>query len=278
MIPRRRQCELLDLPRSSYYYRPDRDDSFNKLLMKLIDEKYTKAPFYGVLRMTVWLRLLGHDVNRKRIRRLMHFMGIQAIYPKPHLSRSDEEHKKYPYLLKGMNIHLPDQVWGTDITDIRMDRGFVYLVAVMDWFSRYVLSWELSTTLDREFCIQALENAMKISKPEIFNTDQGSQFTSTDFTDRLKNAGIRISMDGRGRAYDNIFVERLWRTVKYEEVYPHDYRTVLEAKRSLAEYFRFYNTERNHQALKYQQQLKDVRKFDRSFFILVGCTSTYLLP
>jgi len=252
MIPICRQCELLDLPRSSYYYHSDRDDSFNDLLMKLIDEKYTKAPFYGVPRMTVWLRLLGHDVNMKRIRRLMHFMGIQAIYPKPHLSRSDEEHTKYPYLLKGMDIHLPDQVWCTDITYIRMNHGFVYLVAVMDWFSRYVLSWELSTTIDKEFCIQALNNALKISKPEIFNTDQGSQFTSTDFTDRLKNAGIRISMDGRGRAYDNIFVERLWRTVKYEEVYLHDYRAVLEAKRSLAEYFRFYNTERNHQSLNYR--------------------------
>ncbi len=252
MISISRQCELLDLPRSSYYYHSDRDDSFNELLMKLIDEKYTKAPFYGVPRMTVWLRLLGHDVNVKRIRRLMHRMGIQAIYPKPHLSRADEEHKKYPYLLRGMDIHLPDQVWGTDITYIRMNRGFVYLVAIMDWFSRYVLSWEISTTLDREFCIQALDNALKISKPEIFNTDQGSQFTSIDFTDRLKNAGIRISMDGRGRAYDNIFVERLWRTVKYEEVYLHDYRNVLEAKRLLAEYFRFYNTERNHQALNYR--------------------------
>jgi len=252
MISISRQCELLDLPRSSYYYHSDRDDSFNELLMKLIDEKYTKAPFYGVPRMTVWLRLLGHDVNVKRIRRLMHRMGIQAIYPKPHLSRADEEHKKYPYLLRGMDIHLPDQVWGTDITYIRMNRGFVYLVAIMDWFSRYVLSWEISTTLDREFCIQALDNALKISKPEIFNTDQGSQFTSIDFTDRLKNAGIRISMDGRGRAYDNIFVERLWRTVKYEEVYLHDYRTVLEAKHLLAEYFRFYNTERNHQALNYR--------------------------
>jgi len=251
MIPVYRQCELLDLARSSYYYRSDRDDSYNVMLMNLLDEQYTKTPFYGVPKMTAWLRRQGHQINPKRIRRLMRLMGIEAIYPKPRLSKSHKEHIKYPYLLRGLIIDHPNQAWCVDITYIRMLHGFVYLVAIMDWFSRYVLSWELSTTLETAFCTEALQEALEHACPEIFNSDQGIQFTSQEFTDSLLNAGIRISMDGRGRVYDNIFVERLWRTVKYEEVYLHDYRTVSEARSLLSIYFHFYNTERLHETLGY---------------------------
>jgi len=251
MIPVYRQCKLLDLARSSYYYRSDRDDSYNVMLMNLLDEQYTKTPFYGVPKMTAWLRRQGHQINPKRIRRLMRLMGIEAIYPKPRLSKSHKEHIKYPYLLRGLIIDHPNQAWCVDITYIRMLHGFVYLVAIMDWFSRYVLSWELSTTLETAFCTEALQEALEHACPEIFNSDQGIQFTSQEFTDSLLNAGIRISMDGRGRVYDNIFVERLWRTVKYEEVYLHDYRTVSEARSLLSIYFHFYNTERLHETLGY---------------------------
>jgi len=251
MIPVYRQCKLLDLARSSYYYRSDRDDSYNVMLMNLLDEQYTKTPFYGVPKMTAWLRRQGHQINPKRIRRLMRLMGIEAIYPKPRLSKSHKEHIKYPYLLRGLIIDHPNQVWCVDITYIRMLHGFVYLVAIMDWFSRYVLSWKLSTTLETAFCTEALQEALEHACPEIFNSDQGIQFTSQGFTDSLLNAGIRISMDGRGRVYDNIFVERLWRTVKYEEVYLHDYRTVSEARSLLSIYFHFYNTERLHETLGY---------------------------
>lgn len=247
-----RQCELLGLSRSGLYYRPRGDDALNERLMRLIDEQYTARPFYGVAKMTACLRRGGEEVNPKRVRRLMRLMGLEAIYPKPRLSLQNKANPVYPYLLKGLTIDRPDQVWATDITYIRMYRGWVYLVAVMDWFSRYVLSWEVCTTLDVSFCLAALERALERSRPEVFNTDQGSQFTSAAFTGKLHEAGVRISMDGRGRAYDNIFVERLWRSVKYEEVYLHEYQTVAEAVYGLDQYFGFYNDERPHQSLNYR--------------------------
>jgi putative transposase len=252
MIPMRRQCDLLGLARSSYYYSSHRDDSYNLQVMNLIDEQFTRTPFYGVERMTAWLHRQGQRVNRKRVRRLMRLMGLEAVYPKPRLSLSNQAHKTYPYLLRNLTIDHPDQVWCADITYIRMLHGFVYLVAIMDWYSRSVLSWEVSTTLDTSFCLSALEKALKASHPEIFNTDQGSQFTSREFTGRLEKDDIRISMDGRGRVFDNIFVERLWRSVKYEEVYLHTYQTVSEARHGLARYFLFYNRERLHESLGYQ--------------------------
>ena len=252
MIPMRRQCDLLGLARSSYYYSSHRDDSYNLQVMNLIDEQFTRTPFYGVERMTAWLHRQGEEVNRKRVRRLMRLMGLEAVYPKPRLSLSNQAHKTYPYLLRNLTIDHPDQVWCADITYIRMLHGFVYLVAIMDWYSRSVLSWEVSTTLDTSFCLSALEKALKASHPEIFNTDQGSQFTSREFTGRLEKDAIRISMDSRGRVFDNIFVERLWRSVKYEEVYLHSYQTVSEARHGLARYFLFYNTERLHESLGYQ--------------------------
>jgi len=202
--------------------------------------------------MTAWLRTQGHRVNPKRVRRLMRLMGLVAIYPRPRTSLSGPEHKIYPYLLKGVTVQQPDHVWVADITYIRLAHGFVYLVVIMDWVSRYILSWELSITLEKDFCVQALKRALELSKPEIFNSDQGAQFTSEEFTAALEEAEVRISMDGRGRLYDNIFVERLWRTVKYEEVYLHDYRTVQEARERLAAYFQFYNTERLHETLGYR--------------------------
>ena len=252
MISLSRQCDLLDLARSSYYYQSRKDESYNHFLMTLIDEQFTRTPFYGVPKMTFFLRRQGHSVNPKRIRRLMRLMGLEAIYPKRRLSKSCPEHRKYPYLLRDLKIDHPDQVWCADITYIRMYHGFIYLVAVMDWFSRYVLAWELAITLDTAFCVQALEKALIISKPEIFNMDQGVQFTAAAFTNALEKRNIQISMDGRGRVYDNIFVERLWRTVKYEEVYLHDYRSVSEARFRLAAYFQFYNRERIHEALGYR--------------------------
>ena len=199
MIPVFRQCELLDLARASYYYKSERNDIYNQLLMKMLDEQFTKTPFYGVLKMTACLKMKGHDVSEKRVRRLMRLMGLEAVYPKKRLSKSAPDHKKYPYLLRNPDISRPDQVWCTDITYIRMNQGFVYLVVVMDWYSRYILTWEISTTLDKEFCIRTLEKALMTSTPEIFNSDQGVQFTSGDFTGILEQTGIRISMDGRGR-------------------------------------------------------------------------------
>lgn len=251
-LPIYRQCELVGLIRSSYYYEPVQESEYNLELMRWIDEQYTKAPFYGTRRMTAWLRRQGYEVNRKRVQRLMKLMGIEALYPRKRLSLSSEQSKKYPYLLRGLGIKRPDQVWSTDITYIRMRRGFLYLVAIVDWYSRYVLSWELSNTLEREFCIEALERALRDSKPEVFNSDQGSQFTSREFTGILEGEGIQISMDGRGRVFDNIFIERLWRTLKYEEVYIHCYETVKEARENLDRYFRFYNTERLHASLGYR--------------------------
>ncbi len=251
-IPIYRQCELLGLSRSSFYYKPVGISEYNLLLMDMIDRKYTEHPFYGILRMTAWLHDEGHQVNHKRVQRLMRLMGLKAIYPKPKLSKSECVSEKHPYLLRGLVIHKPNQVWGTDITYIRLRQGFVYLVAVMDWFSRYVLSWEVSNSLDTHFCLSALERALQQNVPEIFNSDQGSQFTSEAFTDRLKAAQIRISWDGRGRFWDNIFIERLWRSVKHEEVYLKDYANAPEAIDGLGNYFRFYNTQRHHQALSYR--------------------------
>jgi putative transposase len=220
--------------------------------MRVVDEQYTKTPFYGVERMTAWLRQHGYRVNPKRVRRLVRLMGLEAIYPKPHLSVPGTDEKRYPYLLRGRAVAGVNDVWSTDITYVRMHRGFLYLVAVLDWYSRYVLAWELSNTLDTSFCLAALENAFQHGQPQIFNTDQGAQFTSAAFTSRLEQAGIQISWDGRGRALDNVFVERLWRSVKWEEVYLKDYQTVADAVSGLDRYFRFYNQERPHQALGYQ--------------------------
>ncbi len=247
-----RQCELVGLPRSSWYYRAVPPRALTQELLDRLDEQYTRTPFYGSRRMTAWLRSEGYSVNRKRVRRLLQLLGLEAIYPKPHASRPAPGHRLYPYLLRGVPITHADQVWSSDITYIRLTQGWVYLVAILDWYSRYVVAWELSNTLDSAFCLTALERALAHARPTIFNTDQGSQFTSVEFTGRLRDADVRISMDGRGRALDNVFVERLWRTVKYEEVYLKGYDTVPGATRSLGEYFRFYNEARLHQALAYR--------------------------
>jgi len=247
----RRQCDLLSLPRSSYYYREQEETALNLELMRLLDEQYILTPYYGVPRMTQWLRRKGYEVNPKRVRRLLRLMGLEAVYPKPRLSQAHPGHKKYPYLLRDLAITRPNQVWAADITYIRLQRGFAYLVAIIDWYSRYVVAWELDITLEADFCVQALDRALLSGRCEIFNTDQGSQFTSTEFTKRLQEAGIRISMDGRGRVFDNIFIERLWRTLKYEEVYLKSYQTVREAKREIGSFLFRYNQERLHQALGY---------------------------
>ena len=228
---------------------PNSESEENLFYMELIDKQYTRKPFYGSRRMRDHLRLQGYRLNRKRVRRLMRKMGLQAIYPKPRLSKKDKAHKIYPYLLRDVNITHVNQVWSADITYIPMPHGFMYLVAIIDWHSRYVLSWRLSNTLDVDFCLEALEDAFKYGRPEIFNTDQGSQFTSLAFTGRLNDENIKISMDGRGRALDNIFVERLWRSVKYEDIYLKSYQTVSELSLGLGEYFKFYNDERPHQGL-----------------------------
>jgi putative transposase len=243
---------LLGLARASYYYEAQPETTENLELMRMLDEQYLRTPFYGVARMRHWLRGQGHVVNAKRVRRLLRTMGLEAIYPKPRTSIASEENKVFPYLLRDVTVEGPDHVWATDITYIRLARGFVYLVAIMDWFSRYVLAWELSLTLEADFCLRALEQALRRRQPLIFNSDQGCQFTSAAFTRVLQQAGVQISMDGRGRAFDNIFVERLWRTVKYEEVYLRDYHTVDVARKSLARYFEFYNRERIHEALAYR--------------------------
>lgn len=248
----RRQCDLLGIDRSGLYYEPVGPSAENLALMRLLDEQYTKTPFYGVRKMTKWLETVGRYVNVKRVRRLLREMGLEAIYPKPNLSFNRAEHRRFPYLLRGMKILRPNQVWSADITYIRLEGGFVYLVAIIDWFSRYVLAWELSNTLEADFCVAALDAALRHGRPEIFNSDQGVQFTSADFVERLERENIQVSMDGRGRCFDNIFVERLWRSVKYEEVYLNDYGTVGEARSGLGRYFPFYNGERLHEALAYQ--------------------------
>jgi len=247
-----RQCALVGLARSFYYYRRAEADPYDQVLMRLLDEQYTKTPFYGVARMTEWLRQEGHRVGPKRVRRLLRQMGLEAVYRKPRLSKPAPGHRIYPYLLRSARIEQPNDVWAMDITYVRMERGFAYLTAVMDWVSRYVLAWRLSQTLDVGFCLEALEEALSYGRPEIFNTDQGAQFTSDAFTSRLEREEIQISMDGRGRFLDNIFIERLWRTVKYEEVYLHDYESLWSAEEHLGRYFPFYNDDRPHQALDWK--------------------------
>jgi putative transposase len=247
----REQCTLLDLSRSSLYYKKQNLPTDKDLkLMKLIDQQYLKTPFFGSRRMTDMLKDLGHRVNRKHVQRLMRLMGIEAIYPKPNTSRPNKEHKVYPYLLRNLKIDRPNQVWAIDITYIPMKKGFQYLVAIIDWYSRYIISWRLSNSLDKDFCIKALEDALKIGSPEIFNSDQGCQFTSTEFTDLLKQNSIQISMDSKGRCLDNIIIERFWRSLKYEEVYLKAYANGLEAKISIAQWIAFYNNERPHQGLQ----------------------------
>jgi putative transposase len=244
----RRQCALLGLNRSTLYYQPATESAFNLKVMRLIDEQYLQTPFYGWPRMTAHLRRQGYQVNGKRIRRLMQLMNLQAIYPKPKTTIAAKDHQVYPYLLGDLEITHPNQVWSADITYVPMQRGFMYLVAVLDWFSRYVLAWQLSSTLDGSFCLDALQHALQVSTPMIFNTDQGVQFTASTFTRCLASAGIRISMDGRRRALDNIFIERLWRTVKYEDIYLKEYASVAELEHGLVHYFQFYNHDRPHQS------------------------------
>jgi putative transposase len=249
----REQCRLLGVARSTVYYEPPGPSASDLAVMRRLDEQYTATPYYGVQRMTASLQRVGIRIGHNRVRRLLRVMGLEAIYPKPRLSvPGGPEHRIYPYLLRGVRIERANQVWSADITYIRLTQGFVYLMAILDWFSRYVVSWSLSTTLDGWFCVQALREALRLARPEIFNTDQGSQFTGGDWIGHLKAAGVTISMDGRGRAFDNIFTERLWRSVKYEEVYLKDYRDVDAARRGLGEYFAFYNTDRPHQGLGYR--------------------------
>lgn len=252
VISIRRQCELVGLNRASFYYTPATESPLNLKLMRWIDEQYLKTPFYGAPRMTAQLQRLGYAVNHKRIQRLMQLMGLQAIYPKPRTTVVNPEHRIYPYLLRGVKVVRPNQVWSTDITYVPMTHGFMYLTAVIDWYSRYILAWQLSNTLDGHFCRVALHQALAVAKPEIFNTDQGSQFTADAFTSILSSAQIRISMDGRGRALDNIFSERFWRTVKYEDIYIKEYDTVPSLMGGLGDYFPFYNNERPHQSLGYR--------------------------
>jgi putative transposase len=248
----RRQCELLGLNRSTWYYPPAGESADNLHLMRLLDEQYLKTPFFGVIKMTEWLRGQGYAVNPKRVRRLLRKMGLEALYPKPKTTQPGEGHTIYPYRLRNVVITHVDQVWSADITYVPMRQGFMYLVAVIDWFSRYVLAWQLSNTLNGDFCLDALQQALQKGRPNVFNTDQGVQFTAHDFTACLERAKIQISMDGRGRALDNIFIERLWRTVKYEDIYLKDYAIVPELEAGLADYFTFYNYERLHQSLDYR--------------------------
>jgi putative transposase len=248
----RRQCELLGLNRSTFYYEPTGATSEDLHMMRLIDELYTACPFYGSRKITEALTRRGEEVNRKRVQRLMREMGLEAIYPKPRLSAAGRGHKIYPYLLRGVKIERPDQVWSADITYVPMPSGFMYLAAVIDWYSRYVITWRLSNTLDGSFCLEMLEESLRSGKPEVFNTDQGVQFTAEAFTRSLERAGVAVSMDGRGRALDNVFVERLWRSVKYEDIYIRGYETVPELYRGLGRYFGFYNHERLHQSLEYR--------------------------
>jgi putative transposase len=248
----RRQCELLGLSRASFYWQPAGESALNLVLMRLIDQEYTRAPFFGYRKMTVQLnRVYGYQVNHKRVARLMNLMGLQAVYPQPRTSIPDVAHRKYPYLLRDLGVNRPNQVWATDITYIPMLTGFMYLVVIMDWFSRFVLAWQLSNTLDGAFCLEALRLALAHGRPAIFNSDQGVQFTARPFTEELETAGIRVSMDGRGRCWDNIFVERFWRTVKYEDIYLKEYATVPALTAGLHDYLLFYNYDRPHQHLQY---------------------------
>lgn len=247
-----RQCELLGLSRSSYYYEPATESEENLRYMRLIDEQFLRTPFYGVPRMREYLQGLGYQVNKKRISRLYQIMDLRTIYPKPRTTIMNKEHEIYPYLLNNVKITEPNQVWSTDITYIPMNKGFMYLVAVMDWYSRYVLSWRLSNSMEVGFCLEVLDDALQFGTPKIFNTDQGSQFTSKEFTGKLKSAQVQISMDGKGRAIDNVFIERLWRSVKYEYVYINSPSTGKEIYDGMNKYFSFYNNERKHQGLGYK--------------------------
>ena len=249
----RRQCQLLELNRATYYWRPASESLLNLELMRLIDQEYTWAPFYGYRKMTARLNNAhGYQVNPKRVARLMARMGLQAVYPRPRTSLPEPQHKKYPYLLRGLDIERPNQVWAADITYVPLPQGFMYLVAILDWFSRFVLAWQLSNTLDGASCLAALRRALRDGQPDIFNTDQGVQFTAQAFVGELETAGIQVSMDGRGRFVDNIFVERLWRTVKYEDIYLKGYETVPALAAGLDDYFQLYNYLRPHQSLGYR--------------------------
>jgi len=251
-LSQRRQCALLGIARSGLYYQPAPPSAETVAVLHELDKLYTDYPFYGSRRMVAALRELNYEVNRKRVQRLMRQLGLAAIYPGPRTTVPHPGHQIYPYLLRGLTITAVNQVWSTDITYIRLRGGFIYLTAVLDWASRYVLAWEVSNTLDGAFCLSALDRALRIATPQIFNTDQGVQFTSQAFTGRLQQAGVRISMDGRGRALDNIFVERLWRSVKYEDVYLKDYESMRDAVAGLRAYFEFYNETRHHQSLDYR--------------------------
>lgn len=248
----RQQCQLLSICRSGVYYYPKWISLEELALMKAIDEEYLKHPFYGRRRMTIAMRDRGFNVGEKRIRTAMITMGLEAIYPKPNLSHSNKEHKKYPYLMRNLKVVRSDQAWAADITYIPLTKGFGYLFAIMDWYSRYIVDWEISPLLDTEFCLEALERGLCRKNPEIFNTDQGVQFTSKRFVERLEKRGIKISMDGKGRALDNVFIERLWRSVKYEEIYPKGYESMKAVKKGLKSYFKFYNNDRPHQGLGYK--------------------------
>jgi putative transposase len=248
----RRQCELLGLNRSSLYYQPASETPENLRLMRLIDQEYTAHPFLGSRRLTRWLVQQGEAVNRKRVQRLMRLMGLEAIHPKPKLRGGGRGHRIYPYLLRKVSVERPDQVWSTDITYVPLGGGFMYLAAVIDWYSRYVIAWRLSNTLDGSFCLEMLEEALSGGKPAVFNTDQGVQFTTEAWTGRLESAGVAVSMDGRGRCLDNVFVERLWRSVKYEDIYLRGYETVPQLRQGLGRYFPYYNEARLHQSLNYR--------------------------
>jgi putative transposase len=248
----RRQCELLGLSRASLYYEAAAETAENLRLMQLLDQEYTAHPFLGSRRLTKWLIEQGEAVNRKRVQRLMRRMGLEAIYPKPKLSAAGRGHRIYPYLLRNGSIERPDQVWSTDITYVPLASGFMYLAALIDWFSRYVLAWRLSNTLDGSFCLEMLDEALSRGRPAVFNTDQGVQFTAQAWTGRLESAGVAVSMDGRGRCLDNVFVERLWRTVKYEDIYLWRYEAVPALQQGLGRYFPYYNEARLHQALDYR--------------------------
>ena len=249
----RKQCRLLKINWSTLYYEPIGTNDRDQEMMNLLDEQYTKAPFYGVPRMTKFLNSKEYVVGKDHVRTLLRKMGLKAVFAGPNTSKPHPEHKVYPYLLRDMAINRPNQVWSTDITYIRLSQGFAYLVVIMDWHSRYILSWRISNTLDNSFCVEALEEALnKYGNPEIFNSDQGRQFTSEDFISVLSAKNISISMDGKGNVFDNIFVERLWRSVKYENVYLNNYQNIPEARNGLGKYFEFYNRERFHQALDYK--------------------------
>jgi putative transposase len=259
-----RQCDLLGLSRSSFYYQPAVESAENLELMRLIDRQYTDQPVFGSRRMTVWLQGQGYEVNRKRVQRLMRLMGLEAIYPRPKLSLPGQGHKIYPYLLRDVKVERADQVWSTDITYIPLPAGFMYLAAIIDWYSRYVIAWRLSNTLDGSFCLEMLAEALSLGKPEVFNTDQGTQFTAAAWTGRLESAGVAVSMDGKGRCLDNVFVERLWRTVKYEDIYIKGYETVPGLSGGLGSYFPFYNEQRPHQSLDYRTPAEVYRRGRRA--------------